>query len=174
MKYINQLDYPDLLYITQTGMEEPSRTRGLTTTIAGSGCGLCASIMVAHRLLGDCGFEIEDAMALSYESKANQGPGTSSAIYWPAFAEKFGFVYQTAKSSQELRRCLQSGGAAVVLVSGDHDGYHGVFSDRFKHYIAVVAEEADGRLMVLDSTYEDGCYEKGDRSGKVEVRERGV
>ena len=69
MKYINQLDYPDMQYITQTANPDPRmRQVGLDNTIAKSGCGLCTSVMIADRLRVDDGkFEIEDARQLSYD-----------------------------------------------------------------------------------------------------------
>ena len=174
MKYINQLDYPDTPYITRTDMDEANRIKGLSTTIATSGCGLCSSIMVADRLLTESEFGLEDALKLSYATKANYKGGTNSARYFPAFAEKMGLHYEKTKDPEELRRCLRTGGAAIILVTGDREGYHGVFSDRARHYIAAISEERDGRITVLDPAYEDGGYEKGDRIGKVEVKARGM
>ena len=53
MKYINQLNFPDIPYVTRTDLEGAEREKGLNTTIRSSGCGLCAAIMVADRLLVD-------------------------------------------------------------------------------------------------------------------------
>ena len=61
MRYINQRDYPDMLYVTRADPENPRHERGKTTTIKTSGCGLCAAIMVADRLLPAYEFELEDA-----------------------------------------------------------------------------------------------------------------
>ena len=174
MKYINQWDYPHLQYITQTANPDPKwREIGLNNTIAKSGCGLCSSVMIADRLMAGVSFEIEDARQLSYDSGANQWSGTRGVVYFPAFAEKFNLKLEHSADTEDLLRCLRTGGAAAVLVSGDHDDYHGVFSDRWSHYIVAIAEEADGRIAVLDSAFEEGAYEKGDRKGKVEVLSRG-
>jgi len=174
MKYINQLDYPDMQYITQVANPDPKmREVGINNTVAKSGCGLCSSVMIADRLLSGVKFEIEDARQLSYDSGANQWSGTRGVVYFPAFAEKFNLELVISKDIEDLLRCLRTGGAAAVLVSGDHDDYHGVFSDRWSHYIVAVAEERDGRIAVLDAAYEEGAYEKGDRKGKVEVISRG-
>lgn len=174
MKYVNQLDYPTMQYITQTSNPDPKwREIGLNNTIAKSGCGLCSSVMIAHRLRAGIQFEIEDARQLSYDSGANQWAGTRGIVYYPAFAKKFDFDYKQTGDVDELLNCLRTGGAAAVLVSGDHDDYHGVFSDRWDHYIVAVSEERDGRICVMDPAYEEGAYEKGDRKGKVEVLSRG-
>ena len=90
-----------------------------------------------------------------------------------AFAEKFDLEMVRNSNIEDLRHCLRTGGVAGILVSGDHDDYHGVFSDRWMHWMVVVSEERDGRFCVLDPAYEEGIYEKGDRKGKVEVISRG-
>ena len=174
MKYINQLDYPHVKYITKTEMDEANRISGLNTTVDGSGCGLCSSVMVIDRLISDKSFELNDAIQLSYEAKANNKVGTNSLRYFPALAKKFGLLYKKTKNTEELRNCLRTGGAAIILVGGDREGYHGVFSDRWRHYIAAISEERDGRIVVFDPSYEEGGYEKGDRKGKVEVKARGM
>jgi hypothetical protein len=174
MKYINQWDYPHLQYITQTQNPDPKgREIGLKNTVAKSGCGLCSTVMVADRLVANANYEIEDARQLSYDCGANQKGGTMGIVYFPAFAEKFDLEMVRTSNIEEMRHCLRTGGAVGILVSGDHDDYHGVFSDRWMHWMVVVSEERDGRFCILDPAYEEGIYEKGDRKGKVEVISRG-
>ncbi len=175
MKYVNQLDYPHLQYVNQTSYDDPAaRERGRKDTIATAGCGLCSSIMVADRLRVLNGkYEVEDARQLSYDVGANRWSGTKGSVFFPAFAEKFNLEFVQSGNIEDMLHCLRTGGAAIVLVSGDHDDYHGVFSDRWSHYIVAIAEEKDGRIAVLDPAYEEGAYEKGDRKGKVEVLSRG-
>lgn len=127
-----------------------------------------------HRLLAESDFELKDALHLSYDVKANYKAGTNAERYFPAFAEKMGFRYEKTKDAEALRRCLRTGGAAIVRVSGNREGYQSVFSDRSKHYITAIAEERDGRIVVLDPAYEEGKFEKEDRKGKVEVKGRGM
>lgn len=172
MKYINQLQYPDWLYVTRTDMDEKNREHGRTTTIATSGCGLCSAIMVADRLVPESTFGLREAIQLSYDTKANYRGGTSYQIYAPAFAEKMGFNLEMTKDPERLRHCLRTGGAAVVHVTGNRkeEGYLGVFSDRARHYVVAVSEEPDGRIAVLDPAYEEGGYEREGRKGKVEVK----
>ncbi len=175
MKYVNQLQYPDMQYITRVkDPDEERRKVGLANTVAKSGCGLCSSVMVADRLRVDDGnFEIEDARQLSYDSGANHSQGTDGSIYFPAFAEKFNLDFENSDKIEDLLHCLRTGGAAIIKVGGDREGYHGVFSDRWRHYIVAVSEERDGRIAILDSAYEDGGYDKETRRGKVEVLQPG-
>ena len=169
MKYICQLDYPHIPYITRTSMEEEQREKGLKTTIRTSGCGLCASIMVADRLIPNCGFGIEDAIELSYSAGANCLPGTYWKIYVPAFAEKMGLTYKYTNEPEELLSCLRTGGAALCVVTGGKDGRVGLFTHG-KHYIALIGVEPDGRIAILDPSYKEGKYEEEGRQGKVEVK----
>jgi len=170
MKYINQRDYPDWLYVTRTELEGEDREKGKTTTVASSACGLCSAIMVADRLLVDSGFDLKAALKLSYEVKANFGRGTNYQRFAPAFAEKMGFDWESTNDPERLRYCLRTGGAAVVHVGGDREGHIGVFSHG-GHYVAAISEERDGRIAVLDPSYWVDKYEEEGRKGLVEVKD---
>lgn len=169
MKYINQKQYPHIPYITRTSMEGADREKGQKTTISSSGCGLCASIMVADRLIPNCEFGLEDAIKLSYEMKANGLPGTYGPIYVPAFAQKMGLCYELTTDPQRLLYCLNTGGAAMCVTNGDREGYIGVFSHG-KHWITLIGQEPDGRIAVLDPSYVEGKYDEDGRKGKVELK----
>ena len=169
MKYVNQLDYPDWLYVTNTDMEEASRERGRTTTVASSACGLCSAIMVADRLLVNHEFDLKAALKLSYDVKANYCEGTSYKRFAPAFAKMMGFEWEGTDDPERLRYCLRTGGAAVIHVGGDREGHVGVFSHG-GHYIAAVSEDRDGRIVILDPTYKEGKYEEEGRKGLVEIK----
>ena len=168
MKYINQLDYPEWLYVTRIEMDEPERTKGKTTTVRSSGCGLCSAIMVADRLLVDSQFGLKEALKLSYETVANINIGTNYKRFAPAFADKLGLEWVPTNDPEELRKCLRTGGAAVIHVGGDREGHIGVFSHK-GHYVAAISEERDGRIAILDPSYKDGKYQEEGRSGKVRV-----
>ena len=167
MKYINQLKYPHMLYITRTNPDDPGHERGKTTTIRSSGCGLCSAIMVADRLLPYYEFTLSDAIELSYSIPANRSAGTSKEFF-PAFAEKLGLKLETSDTIEELCKCLRTGGAAVVHVGGDREGQVGLFTHG-GHYMAAINEEPDGRIAILDPSYYPGKYEEEGRAGKVEV-----
>ena len=70
MRFVNQREHPHMLYVTRQTMDEKNREYGKTTTIKSSGCGLCAAMMVADRLLPTYQFELYDAIELAYASKS--------------------------------------------------------------------------------------------------------
>lgn len=170
MKFVNQRDYPHWLYVTRTDMEEEAeREKGKTTTVASSACGLCSAVMVADRLLPNCEFDLNQALSLSYEVKANYRRGTSYARFAPAFAEKLGLRYENARDLEALRHCLRTGGAAVALVTEHKDTPPGLFTHR-SHYITILNEEPDGRFAILDPYFYEGKFDEEGRKGRVEVK----
>ena len=173
MKYVNQKEYPDWLYITRTDLEGAACEKGKTTTVSSSGCGLCSAVMVADQLLIHSNFELKDAIRLAYDSRANHEIGTDYKIYAPAFAQKLGLKLEMTEDPERLRFCLRTGGAAVVHVGGDREGHIGVFSHG-GHYIVAFAEEADGRIAVLDPSYVPGKYDEEGRAGKVELKDQHI
>ena len=168
MKYINQKLHPHMPYVTRCEPDNPEHEKGKTTTVASSGCGLCAAIMVADRLLPFYDFDLDDAIALSYEVKANHGRGTDYLRFAPAFAEKLGLKVVFSKNVEDVSNCLRTGGAAVALVAAYAEG-QGLFT-RSGHYIAIIGEEPDGRFAILDPSFTDTKYEEPDRKGKVEIK----
>jgi len=70
--------------------------------------------------------------------------------------------------TEELSRCLHTGGAAVALVSGRGEG-QGLFT-RGGHYMAVIDKEPDGRFAILDPSFKEGKFDEPDRKGKVEIK----
>ena len=169
MKYVNQRNYSDVPYITRTSMEGADKEKGLTTTVSSSGCGLCSAVMVAHHLIPDCEFELDDALKIAYDTEANHKKGTDYTRFAPAFAESQGFDLEMTKDPERLSYCLRTGGAAVLHIKGDREDYTGVFSHG-GHYVAAVAEERDGRIAVLDPSMVEGKYEEEGRKGLVEVK----
>jgi hypothetical protein len=170
MKYVNQKKYPHLLYTTrQLCDKEEDRERGKATTIFTSGCGLCSAVMVAHRLIPNCEFELDDAIALSYDCQANLKIGTNYKRFAPAFAEKLSLDYEMTDDPERLRYCLRTGGAAVVGITGDREDHVGVYSTG-GHYIAAISEERDGRIATLDPSFRPDKYDKEGCKGLVEIK----
>jgi len=169
MKYVNQLEHPHMLYVTRCELDEKNREYGRTTTIKSSGCGLCAAIMVADRLLPSYDFDLYDAIQLSYDAKANLDIGTDYELFAPVFAENLGLRYKMTDSLKALRHCLRTGGAAVVLVGGKREGHVGLFTHS-GHYMTVIGEEPDGRLAILDPSLSPTKYEEEGRKGRVEIK----
>ena len=169
MKYINQLDYENLAYITRTSLKGEEYEKGQSSTIRSSGCGLCSAVMVADRLIPECDFTLEDALQLSYDTGANHHVGTDYTIFAPAFAQKVGLKHEPTSDPERLIYCLRTGGAAVAHVGGDHQEHVGIFSHK-GHYIAVIDVEPDGRVAILDPSYKQNKYEEDGRKGKVQIK----
>ena len=167
MKYVNQKQHPHMLYVTRTEPGHPDAEKGRTTTIASSGCGLCAAIMAADRLLPCCDFDLYDAIDLSYAVNANHHLGTDYRRFAPAFAEKLGLQVEFSTDVEDVCRCVRTGGVAVALVSGRGEG-QGLFT-RTGHYVVIIGEEPDGRFAILDPSLVEGKFEEPDRKGKVEI-----
>lgn len=137
--------------------------QGKTTTIRSSGCGICSAVMMAHRLIPNCTFDLKAAIDLAYETHANFEVGTNYEIYAPALAEKLGLRLEMTNDLQRLRECLRTGGASVVNVGA------GTFTQG-GHYIVAINEEPDGRIAILDPDYCDGKFEAEGFRGKVDVK----
>ena len=169
MKFVNQRDYPHWLYVTKTDLDEEQQARGRVTTVANSACGLCAAVMVADRLLPNCDFDLSAAIDLSYEVKANHKAGTDYRRFAPAFAEKLGFRFRPSAEMEELRHCLRTGGAAIILVRGDREEQVGLFTS-IGHYIVALNEEPDGRFALLDPDFYVEKFERPGCEGKVAIK----
>ena len=193
MKYVNQLDYPHLLYKTglkldydyylankeridasnfgplkfEPGMKPLANPQ---TTVKQAGCGLCCAVMVVDRLDTDKEFTLEDALELSYESHANDGIGTEYDPFAPAFAEKMNYDWKGTNDLDELDAWLASGGVAVAKAGGDRkDGHIGIFTHGW-HYILVIYKRADGKYAILDPSQTPTKYDEPGREGVVEVQ----
>ncbi|MBR2670300.1 MAG: hypothetical protein IKE36_10965 [Solobacterium sp.] len=191
MKFVNQLDYPHLMYkigskrdydyylankerIDACKFDHINFQPGMKpvesiATVERAGCGLCCAVMVADRLTPNSKFTLEDAIELSYASHANEGIGTEFDPFAPAFAEKMNYEYKGSNDLDELDQWLAAGGAAVVKVAGDRrDGHIGVFSNGW-HYITALYKRPDGRYALLDPYLYDGKYDEDGKQGLVEV-----
>ena len=171
MKYVNQLEYPHFLYPTDTDKSDEERLeRRKYATIKSSGCGICSAVMMADRLLIDPKFDLVEATQLSYECGGNHAPGTDYKRYAPALAERLNLKWEGTNDPERVRQCLRTGGAVVCNVGGDKkdgSGIIGIFSHG-GHYILAIAEQEDGRIVVLDPSQKPGKFDEPGREGKVE------
>lgn len=165
MLYLNQLNFPHIPYnhnVKNGGVPEERRC------VATSGCGLCSLCMVVEHLTTYT-LSIEECVKLSEESGANHGLGTDLEILSPIIAEKFGLKYSATSDKNVLKKHLQSGGEAIEIVIGDHDGKSGLFSHR-RHYITLISIDGD-EVCILDPSFTQTKYDDPDRIGRVKVRE---
>lgn len=170
MRYINQLEYPHIPYITRTTLQGEAYEKGQKTTVRTSGCGLCSAIMALDILRPEVEFTVEQAVELSYSVNANATVGTNYYYFAPAFADRFGLKAQASMHLEDLQNCLRTGGVAVVLVRGDRDGKKGLFT-KGGHYMTVIGEGPDGRLVILDPSYKEGKFDSPEHKGKVEIKD---
>ena len=77
--YLNQTDYPHVLYPTMTAIPELTRR---DSTVRSAGCGLCSACMVVENLTGRP-FPLIDCLELSMAVGANHSPGTDMDVLAP-------------------------------------------------------------------------------------------
>lgn len=128
MKYINQLEHPDVVYYTNVKREGYTREQ-MKSSIKASGCGLC-SLCMAIDILTDKSLALEECVKISEECGANAGPGTSMPILAPVIAEKFGLEYSHTVELSDLIEHLRCGGVAIALVGVPEGEKIGLFSEK--------------------------------------------
>ena len=163
MKYLNQLEYPNIPYATDMSTPD-SRVHGLSITEAG--CGLCCLAMMVDQLTMKS-ITLKKLISLSAKYKANLHPGTDLKILGPQVAKLFDLDFSTTNSIQTAIRHLKNGGSVIANVGGDRDGYTGVFSHG-GHYILLLSADKDS-VCVLDPSLMEGKFEEPGRQGKVRV-----
>lgn len=163
MKLINQNDYEDVIYVTQTS--KPDCESGLHTTIKSSGCGLCTGMMVAEFF--NKPLTIDEAIKLSYDYKANTSSGTKYKEYSNALKDHLDLDISRTDNKEDLFKCLDEGGCAVCNVGGDHDDHLGIFSNT-GHYIFIHSHNND-ELCIYDPGLTKEKYDLPYRKDKVKV-----
>ena len=151
MKYLNQLDHPDIPYPTDAATEG-SRFHDLF--IKEAGCGLCSLAMMVDRLTTKT-ISLKRLIALSLKHKANLHPGTDMKILGPVVADLYDLDFSTTNSVKKAMQHLKNGGSVIANVGGDREGYTGVFSH--------------GGHYVLHPSLKEGKYEEPGREGKVRL-----
>ena len=123
MKYLNQLDHPDIPYPTDAATEG-SRFHDLS--IKEAGCGLCSLAMMVDRLTTKT-ISLKRLIALSLKHKANLHPGTDMKILGPVVADLYDLDFSTTNRVKKAMQHLKNGGSVIANVGGDREGYTGVF-----------------------------------------------
>lgn len=160
--YVNQLGYPHVYYYHNAeggGVREDRRNIGT------SGCGLCCAAMALGNLTG-IRLTPEEMSKFTMDCGANGVVGSRMRILGPALAEKYGLKYSHTNDPEEMLRCLDRGGQVIANVSGDHDDYKGLFSDRSGHYVLIIGREGE-ELCVSDPAYRFGKFDTDDRRHKI-------
>ena len=163
MKYVNQLDYPDLPYYTRVKVEGLTREE-MYRTVALSGCGLCCSCMAVD-ILTDKTLGIEECVRISEDCVANHAVGTDMHVLGPVIGEMFGLDYSSTNELDEAIRHIQAGGVAIALVWCRSEEEPGLFTKR-GHYILLVSTDGE-EFCILDPAYEPGKFDTPARAGKV-------
>ena len=122
MKYLNQLDHPDIPYPTDAATEG-SRFHDLS--IKEAGCGLCSLAMMVDRLTTKT-ISLKRLIALSLKHKANLHPGTDMKILGPVVADLYDLDFSTTNRVKKAMQHLKNGGSVIANVGGDREGYTGV------------------------------------------------
>lgn len=161
MKYLNQLEYRHIPYITHT---KDDHIIDKVYNVARSGCGLCAVCMMVE-LLTDKTLPIEECVKLSEGCGANYGAGTDMTMLGPVVAEKYGLSYRESCELDEVIAHLQNGGQVVALVGIPEGQKIGLFT-KGGHYISLIA--TDGKeFCILDPSYTPDKFDIPERAGKV-------
>lgn len=162
MKYLNQLQYEDMPYPTDT--DHPGSDFQVNGTVKRAGCGLCSVCMVVERLSLEP-FSLKDCRDLAMQIGANHAIGTDMKILAPAVAQRFDLDLEMSDDPARLADCLRQGGAAVVHVGGDREGYVGTFSNG-GHYIAAISVGGD-EFCLLDPSWTAEKYTNEPRRSRV-------
>ena len=164
MKYVNQLEYPDIPYLICTASKEFEG--GRVSSVARSGCGLSSVCMMVDMLTAEH-LDIRECVKISEECDANHLKGTDIKILAPIIAEKFGLEYTRTNDLGEAISHIQRGGQIIVLVAVPQGEEIGIFTKGW-HYMLICS--TDGKeLCILDPAYTPDKYLTPERVGKVDI-----
>ena len=161
MEYINQLEYESLPYPTTLSPEEESPQMPYPTA-AKAGCGLACLCMLGDGIGGEK-LTMEKCVELSVVYGANRD-GTEMRKLGPVMAERWALDYRESSELAELRKCLRSGGMAILNAGRSH----GLFSEG-GHFLLAAAER-DGMLWILDPSYSKEKYAAPHRTDAVRIK----
>lgn len=140
---------------------------GSGKTVASSGCGPCAALMMLENLTSQR-FNMADWIAWVKSTGARVVGGTYMPKLVQKMVERFGFTVTATSSEVSLTRHLQSGGMAIANVGGSRSGWSGLFSSG-GHFVAVLGLLNDGRYIIGDPAFTKNRYRSAFRRSKVQV-----
>ena len=158
MSYYNQRNYGHVAY-PAPGYEQ--------ATLKSAGCGPCCAAMMAEQLTGAI-HGPEEMAALARSVGARVSGGTDLRRLGSALCVRLGLRMETGSSKELLLDCLKKGGVAICNISGDREGYTGLFSSG-GHYVCAVGLSPEGLVRVWDPDRYSGKYERDGRRGRVQL-----
>jgi len=164
MKYINQLEYRNLLY--PTTLERDAPLCAPYPSVAEAGCGLCCACMMINQLTKKQ-LSVQQCIDLAIKAGANRF-GTDLGLLGNALASRYNLAMQVTDSMTQLTNCLRLGGCAVANVGGDRRGYQGVLSCG-GHFVLVSKIDRD-KVWILDPAYTEEKYQKPHRRVVTEIQ----
>ena len=162
MKYYNQRRYPHVPY--PQFMDFPDDPYGKSASVRGGGCGLCCACMVVDQLTLKP-FSVQQCAQLSMDCGGNHDDGTDMEVFGPALAEKFNLEYYATNDVARAVDELRNGGRVILLVSGDREGYTGVFSHG-EHYVVIIST-TENEFCILDPDWTKNAYTQSEKDGLV-------
>lgn len=161
IQYINQLDYPAILYPTTL---DPNETlHEPFPSVARAGCGLCCIGMVLSCFVGRK-IKIEDCIQLSVECGANYD-GTNMKLLSRYIGDKFNIVTDVSNDIKIVESTLKKGGL-VIFNAGKR---HGLFSDE-GHFV-LGTKIVDQKVYVLDPSFTKEKYSVPYRRKRIMVND---
>ena len=158
MSYYNQRNYGHVAY-PAPGYEK--------ATLKSAGCGPCSAAMMAEQLTGET-HSPEEVAQLAQSVGARVSGGTDLRRLGSALCLRLGLKMETGSSKALLLDCLNKGGVAICNISGDREGYTGLFSSG-GHYVCAVGLSPEGLVRVWDPDRYSGKYERDGRRGRVQL-----
>lgn len=164
MIYINQLNYPDMIYNHNMAC---GGAGPLHSNVKTAGCGLCCMCMIVENMT-DKKLPLLECRDIAEGIHANMSRGTDLQILGKEIANRYNLTFTVTDSTNKMLDHINAGGKVIANVGGDREGYTGVFSHG-GHYIVIMKYENE-KLYILDPSYTEGKYDEENRRGKVEVK----
>ena len=120
-------------------------------TVATSGCGPCAALMILENMT-DQRYGMQEWINWVISTGARVNGGTDMAVLTKAMAKKFGFLVSTTSDENILRDHLKKGGMAIGNCGGSYNEWRGLFSTS-GHFFTIAEYTNDNYFIVLDPNW---------------------